>query len=178
MKSCAFIGYQPTEFFFKYNEFHPLCKKIKAALLEQSKALYKRGVRRFYVGGALGTDMWAGEAVLSLKDQQEFPGIELVCVIPFEGYNRGWDDEHNTRLERLLSACDDKQAADPSGKSNSDTKRYRVMVDLSEIIVAVCRGGHDTRSDAGQAVKYAKKRDKEIIFIHPETAEITCSDQN
>jgi len=178
LKSCTFIGYQPTEFFFKYNELHPLCQKIKAALLEQSRALYERGVRRFYVGGAPGTDMWAGEAVLSLKDRPEYPGIELVCIIPFEGYNKGWEDEHNMRLERLLSACDDKQAVNTSDKRNSATKRYRVMADRSEIIVAVCRSGHDTRSNAGQAVKYAKKRDKEIIFIHPETAEITCSVQN
>ena len=177
MKSCAFIGYQPAEFFFKHNELHPLCQKIKAALLEQSKALYKRGVRRFYVGGAPGTDMWAGEAVLSLRDHPKYPGIELVCVIPFEGYNSGWDDEYNTRLEKFLAACDDIQA-DPSGKPNSDTKRYRIMVDLSEFIVAVCRGGHDTRSDTYRAVNCAKKRDKEIIFIHPETAKITCSDQN
>jgi uncharacterized phage-like protein YoqJ len=93
LKSCAFIGYQPTDFFFKTNELHPLCQEIKDALLEQARTQYQRGARRFCIGGGLGTDMWAGEAILSLIDNPEYPGIALACVMPFEGYNSAWDDD-------------------------------------------------------------------------------------
>lgn len=175
MDSCAIIGYQPSEFFFKYNEQHPLCQKIKLALLEQLKAMYERGVRRYYVGGALGTDMWAGEAVLSMKGCPEYHGIELICAIPFDGYNSRWDDESNDRLERLYSACKEVQVVSQKNKQNSYEKRYYYMINQSQFLIAICRGESDTQSDVEQAVSYAKKQGKEIIFIHPETAETTFS---
>ena len=60
--ACAVTGHRPSRFKFKYSEDYSLCKKIKRAMLEQFKRLYdEQGVRRYYVGGALGVDMWAGE---------------------------------------------------------------------------------------------------------------------
>ena len=173
MKSCAFIGGQPADFFFRNNELHPLCQNIKDSLLEQAKARYQNGVRRFYVGGALGTDMWAGEAVLSMKESPEYPGIELVCNIPFEGHNSEWGDDSVTRYERLLSACDDKQAISHSSDRSAYEKRYFQIVDQSQTVIAVCRRVHDKHSDAEAALEYAAKQNKELTVIHPETAEIS-----
>lgn len=57
-------------------------------MLEQFKRLYdEHGVRRYYVGGALGVDMWAGELILRLKEQPGYGDIELVVVLPFEGHD-------------------------------------------------------------------------------------------
>ena len=68
--ACAVTGHRPSRFKFKYSEDYSLCKKIKRAMLEQFKRLYdEHGVRRYYVGGALGVDMWAGELILRLKEQ-------------------------------------------------------------------------------------------------------------
>ena len=54
-KSCAVTGPKPTRFKFGYKEDYSLCKKIKKAMLEQFKRLYhEKGVRRFYIGGAMG----------------------------------------------------------------------------------------------------------------------------
>ena len=36
---------------------------------EQFDLLYQQGVREFYVGGALGVDMWAAEILLRMKEQ-------------------------------------------------------------------------------------------------------------
>ena len=63
--ACAVTGHRPSRFKFKYSEDYSLCKKIKRAMLEQFKRLYyEHGLRRYYVGGALGVDMWAGELIL------------------------------------------------------------------------------------------------------------------
>ena len=73
MKVCAITGHRPTRFKFKYDEKSNGCKKIKSRLRSQFALLYEKGVRTFYVGGAMGTDMWAGEILLRLKEQ---PGYE------------------------------------------------------------------------------------------------------
>lgn len=97
--ACAVTGHRPSRFKFKYSEDYSLCKKIKRAMLEQFKRLYdEQGVRQYYVGGALGVDMWAGELILRLKEQPGYGDIELVVVLPFEGTtpngmsgaNTGW----------------------------------------------------------------------------------------
>ncbi len=170
--SCAFIGCHPTRFKFKYKEDWSLCKKIKAALLEQAKAAYGRGARRFYVGGALGVDMWAGEAVLGLKGQKDYPGVALVCVIPFKGHDSRWDSPSVKRLQRLMAECDETVTACPSERADAYKFRNYYLVDNAEFLIAVHDDGGD-RSGVSQTVNYARKRKREIVMIPPDTAKVT-----
>lgn len=106
--ACAVTGHRPSRFKFKYSEDYSLCKKIKRAMLEQFKRLYdEHGVRRYYVGGALGVDMWAGELILRLKEQPGYGDIELVVVLPFEGHDSKWDERSKRRMDFLLRMCSD-----------------------------------------------------------------------
>lgn len=74
MESCAVVGPKPTRFKFGYKEENSLCRKIKKAMLRQFRRLYrKKGVQRFYIGGAIGVNLWAGELLLKLKEE---PGYE------------------------------------------------------------------------------------------------------
>lgn len=66
--ACAFTGHRPTRFTFKYDEAHPDCIELKDMLAKQIDFLYRHGVTDFYTGCALGVDMWAGEAVLTLME--------------------------------------------------------------------------------------------------------------
>ena len=83
IKSCAITGHRPARFKWKYKENNTGCKRLKKRLRDQIVALYEQGVRRFYVGGALGVDMWAGEILLQLKEQPEYNDIELFIALPF-----------------------------------------------------------------------------------------------
>ena len=89
---CAITGHRPSRFKFKYSEDYALCKKIKANMLEVFRKLHdEKEVRRFYVGGALGVDMWAAEQILRLKEQPGYEDIELVVALPFVGHDAKWD---------------------------------------------------------------------------------------
>lgn len=80
---CAITGHRPSRFKFKHSEDDALCKKIKANLLEVFRKLHdEKEVRRFYVGGALGVDMWAAEQILRLKEQPGYGDIKLVVALP------------------------------------------------------------------------------------------------
>lgn len=51
--SCAITSQRPTRFKFKYQEYMTSCKRLKKRLHDVFAELYRRGVRRFYVGGPL-----------------------------------------------------------------------------------------------------------------------------
>ena len=92
MKSCAVTGPKLARFKFGYKEENSLCRKIKKAMLRQFRRLYsKKGVRRFYIGGALGVNLWAGELLLKLKAEPGFEDLELIVVQPFPGHDAKWD---------------------------------------------------------------------------------------
>ena len=96
--SCVITGHRPTRFKFKYNEKDKRCQRIKKCLQEQLIRLYNQGVRCFWVGGAMGADMWAAEILLRMKEQTMYQDVELCLALPFEGYmqtgmtgtERGW----------------------------------------------------------------------------------------
>ena len=97
-QACAITGHRPARFRWKNQENDNDCLLLKECLAEQLMQLYERGIRRFYVGGAMGVDMWCGEILLSLKEQQEFSDLELAIALPFEGYNTGWSEENLRRM--------------------------------------------------------------------------------
>ena len=97
--ACAITGHRPTRFCFGYNEEAPLCQKLKECLLEQFRILHdEKFVRTFFVGGALGVDMWAGEQLLTLRAQTGYEDIKIVVVIPFIGYDSKWPEHSRQRL--------------------------------------------------------------------------------
>ncbi len=65
---CCFIGPTLNEMTFHNNESMPKSDWIKSALSKQTELLYKQyGVRLFWIGGSLGVDIWAAEAIIKLK---------------------------------------------------------------------------------------------------------------
>ena len=109
---CAITGHRPSRFKFKYSEDYALCKKIKANMLEVFRKLHdEKEVRRFYVGGALGVDMWAAEQILRLKEQPGYEDIELVvpcrlsAMMPsgISAARAGWSSSCNIAAEKKSS---------------------------------------------------------------------------
>lgn len=47
------------------------------------------------------------------------------------------------------------------------------MVDNADFLLAVYDNNRKIRSGTGQTVNYALKKKRSILFVHPDTAEIT-----
>ena len=152
--SCVITGHRPTRFKFKYNEKDKRCQRIKKCLQEQLIRLYNQGVRCFWVGGAMGADMWAAEILLRMKEQTMYQDVELCLALPFEGYDAGWDDWHRKRMgfirkyaEKVLILCE-------TPSSESYKKRNYYMVEQAGYMIAVYDNAHNMRSGTQQAVNY------------------------
>lgn len=171
--SCAFTGHRPSKFQFKYREDDVLCKQIKAALMDQIKLLYHTGVRHFYIGGAQGVDLWAGEAVLQLRKCAAFTEVRLFCIMPFPNYDSRWPLEAQKRLSILKNQCDDLVFVCQEESSDAYKLRNYYMVDHAKYLVAVYDKDRGVRSGTKMTVNYARKKERFIIYIHPDTAVTT-----
>lgn len=168
--SCAVTGHKPQRFKFKYNEQAPLCLKIKAALTEQIKALYKKGVRVFYVGCAVGVDTWAAETIIGLKQQADFSDMKLFCAIPFPEQADTFTAGQKKRYQNILDCCDHKEVISRHHSPVAYKRLNYYMIDNTQYLLAVYDQCRSERSGLGQAVNYAIKKNLRITFIHPDTA--------
>ena len=174
-KACAITGHRPTRFKWKYNENNNGCKRLKRRLKEQFVLFYEQGVRRFYVGGALGVDLWSGELLLELKEQPEYSDIELVLVLPFDGHNRDWDPKSRHRLSVLRQHSTEVIIAG-TAENNSVTNyklRNQYMVDHANCLLAVYDNDRNLRSGTMQTVNHARRKHLPITLIHPDSAAVS-----
>lgn len=172
--ACAITGHRPTRFRFKYDENNNGCKRIKKRIRDQLIQLYEQGFRQFWVGGALGVDMWAGEILLRLKEQPEYSEIQLMIALPFEGHDRNWEERSRKRMAFLIQHSSEtvstgQKDAPPAANYR---RRNEYMVDHAGCLLAVYDNDCSIRSRTGMTVNYARKQGLPIILIHPDKATI------
>lgn len=173
LHACAVTGHRPTRFKWKYNENNNGCKRLKKRMHDQFIALYEKGVRPFLVGGSLGVDQWAGEIILRLKEQPEYSDIELVVVLPFPGHDAQWDTRSRERLAFLIRQSTECITVGKTTGRESYIQRNRYMVDHADCLLAVYDVESNLNSRTIQTVNYAKNKNLNTIFIHPDTAIVT-----
>lgn len=145
--ACTFTGPMLTRFKFKYNEDYQLCKKIKKSMMTQMKHLYnEKGVRRFYITGAVGVHIWARELALQLKSQPGYEDIELAIALPFPGYDRQWDVKSRKRMETLIRSSVECITLGKFASQENYVPTNRYLVDHSQFLIAA----RDHASDFSQ----------------------------
>jgi len=170
-QSCTIMGHNPQRFKFKYNEEAPLYRKIKEAIIEQIKILYIKGVKRFYVGCAVGVDTWAAEILLDLKKQTDFNEIELFCAVPFPEHFEKFTTGQKKRYQNIINQCTHKEIIYKNYSPVAYKRLNYYMIDKSQYLISVYDQDKSERSGLSQALNYAIKNNRQIIFIHPDTAE-------
>ena len=159
--SCAITSQRPTRFKFKYQEYMTSCKRLKKRLHDVFTELYRRGVRRFYVGGALGVDLWAGEILLEMRRQEEYQELEIV-----------WDPKSRERLRHLKENCDQFVMGSKIVGAQGYRERTAYMVEHADCLVTVCDDETKGSSGVELAVKLAEQQKLPIVQICPRTGEI------
>lgn len=172
-KACAVTGHRPTRFKFKYNEDYALCKKIKKAILDEFKRMYdEQEMRRVWVGGALGVDMWAGEIALRLKETPGYGELELCIALPFKGHDAKWDKRSRERLAFLIRHSAECVTVGKADCRESYLERNCYLIDHADLLLAVYDHQKNLRSGTMHTVNYARKKKLPITLIHPDTAQI------
>ncbi len=174
-KTCCFTGYRPHRFAFSPEGLRP--EQVQAALGEQIRRLYDEGIRTFISGMSAGVDLWAAAEVAVLR--RTHPEVQLVAAVPFEGQESRWSIPVQKEYHRLLTEChrvetlfgEKEAAADPSACYR---RRNRWMVDHSGVVLAVCElDVADSRTGTAATVRYARQKQRRILYIHPQTLAVT-----
>lgn len=175
--SCTFTGHHPMRFEFGYNEEEPLCLMIKQAMKSQIFELYKQGVKEFYTDCELMVGLWAGELILELMEENpEDQDLYLCCTIPYEHQTKKWPEFFRDRYYEILekSTYNELISAQETDKCRQQCGRY--LIDHAEHLIAVYDNSNVTRMEtAAYVVSCAKRKGRSIIYINPDTAEITIN---
>ena len=167
--SCAFTGHRPHKFPWKDNEADPRCIALKETLARQIATLAGAGVTEYFTGGADGTDCWAAEIVLDLREKN--PALKLRCVLPYGGQADRWSDSARERYHSILKRADSVDYVSRQYYDGCMIDRNHRLVESAGLLLAVFNGVR--RSGTGATVNYARKMGKEIIVIDPITRQVT-----
>ncbi len=142
IKSCAFTGHREL-----------LPDFDAAGLWDAIEGVIKKGAEVFYNGMAVGFDMLAAEAVLTLR--KKYPHIKLVACIPFYNQEKYYNDTDKARYARILKEADEQVVLSESFSREAPLKRDRYMADQADVLIAYCK-----KSQGGTAytVNYFKKK--------------------
>jgi len=168
-KSCAFTGHRPNKFPWRYDETDSRCATLKAVLLEQIARQAKAGITQFLSGMAEGTDIWAAQSVLSLREKN--PAVKLHCILPCKTQADKWSASSRDLYYSILEQADSVVYVSREYHKNCMLARNRFLVEYADVLLAVYNGVR--RSGTGATVNYAQKLGRKIIIVDPITQLIT-----
>lgn len=128
-------------------------------LKEVINNLLIKGFRTFLVGMAMGFDLKCAEVLLEKK--KEF-SIDVIACIPCKNQDKFFKNEEKDRYQEYLKKVDKIVCFSDEYENGCMQIRNRYMVDNSSVLVAYLKY---FKGGALYTVNYAKKQNKEIIYI-------------
>ena len=152
-QTCCFTGHRkiPPE------KYAHIAEQLRAEI----RAMINKGVIYFGVGGALGFDTMAAQAVLELRNI--YPQIKLILVLPCKTQTRGWSQNDKETYESIKRACDKHVYISNEYTYDCMHKRNRHLVNYSNY--CICYLTDYSRGGTAYTVKYAKKNGLTIINL-------------
>lgn len=161
--SCCFTGHRSMS----ENEKQRASEEIKKTV----RALAKRGVTTYVVGGALGFDTIAALAVISLRDSEVLTDrdgksvrIRLIVAVPCATQSEKWSFFDRALYNSILKSADEVVTLSDTYTKDCMLKRNRYMVDRSAYCIC-----YVTHFGGGSyyTMSYAKKSGLTVINLAP-----------
>lgn len=170
--ACAFTGHDPLRFPFGYDEEDDLCLKIRKTMLIQILALYQNGVTAFYSNCEPGAPMWGAELVLEL--QRRVHNIQLHCVLPYEEQATKWTPQLRERYFSIVERSTSEYMICTHYENDCYLLCNKYLVNHASFVLAVYDNHPIIQLEpVVHLIAYAKKKNREIITIHPDTGLLT-----
>ncbi len=150
---CCFTGHRPQKLKRPVDD-------IKVDLENEILKAVADGYTTFITGMAYGTDIWAGNIVVRLKDR--FPDLKLIAAVPFPSFSEAWSEEWKDKYERLLEKADLVKNISSEYSDNAYQERNKWMVDHSSRIIAVYDG---TAGGTRNTISYARKAKITVKYL-------------
>lgn len=103
LRNLYISGYRSYELGV-FSDDDPQVTFIKLAIKERLIQDLDRGLEWVLIGGQLGTELWAGQVVLELKE--EYPILQLAVILPYQDFGRQWNEKNQGQLLAVTQAAD------------------------------------------------------------------------
>lgn len=153
MQRVCFTGHRPEK--LTRHE-----KAIKKDLEKEIRQAVAGGLNVFITGMARGVDIWAAQIVLMLRD--EGYDVKLMCVCPYEGFERSWNQEWQKAYREILAAADFVKYVCEGYNRTCFQARNEWMVNHSARVIAVFNG---EKSGTKNTIDYAMKVGVPVVCI-------------
>ena len=127
---------------------------------EQIKTLYKKGIKNYYAGGALGFDLASAVTVLNMK--RVYLDITLNLALPCPEYQSKWNRSQVELFERVRVRADSEVYVSESYHRGCMHMRNKYMVDRSAVCISYMR---EKTGGTYNTVTYALKKGLEVINL-------------
>ena len=151
-KICCFTGHRIIE----ENEILRLPQMLGEVIAE----LYKKGVREFRAGGAIGFDTIAALKVIAFRSSH--PDVKLALMLPCRDQDSRWGTYDRETYRYIISCADSVVYAENTYTKDCMHRRNRALVSGSDFCVAYVR-----KPDGGSAytLNLAVREGVEIINL-------------
>lgn len=153
MHRCCFTGHRPQKLTRSERE-------IKDDLEAAIKQAIADGYTTFITGMAYGVDIWAGQIVVRLREQN--PNLHLIAAVPFRGFEDRWSADWRRAYAELLEQADLVKYICPGYSAGAYQRRNEWMVDHASWVIAVFNG---EPSGTKNTIDYAQNRVKQVLFV-------------
>ncbi len=165
--TCAVFGCFPMRFAWGFDEEDPGCAEMKLELMQQIMVLRQLGVGAFLVACDPGVGLYAAEIVDVLRASD--PTLTLFCLTPHEEQATKWPPYLRERYFTMLERCTQLAVACRRPARDAQMRAYRRIIDMADVVLAVCDEEVETDGAETAAMRYAAELDKPRILIHPDT---------
>ena len=153
LHTCCFTGHRPE----KLNMTE---KEVKDRLRKAIRDAIQDGFTTFITGMARGVDIWSAEIVL--EERKSNDQIMLICVPPFEGFEKSWGFAEKNKYKNIVKKADFVKYICVAYSKKSFQMRNCYMVDNSSRIISVYNG---EKGGTQNTIKYAKTKKIEVINV-------------
>ncbi len=162
-KVCAFSGYRPSK--LPFAESDPACEVLKMRLKDEVYTAVQQGYTDFLCGMALGTDIWAAQTVLEVKETLNgIKPVHLHAFLPFPGQDARWSAKCRRQYREILENCDSVTVTSAQYLPDCMERRNRAMIHRADLLIAV----YDGKSGGTKnTVLMAHKKGIEIHILSP-----------
>jgi uncharacterized phage-like protein YoqJ len=142
-------------------------EECTTALQETIRTLYAQGFRTFLSGMAIGFDLAAAEAVISLRE--ELTELRLGCIVPFKGMEHRFSAESRERFERIIRSADHVEILAEHYSHDIYFRRNDALIKHSTLVVAYFTG---EGGGTAYTVRKALKKRRRLINLYADPQQI------
>ncbi|MBO4355598.1 MAG: DUF1273 family protein [Clostridia bacterium] len=155
MAACCFTGHRDLtdkEYDHAYSSVSHVIKDL----------YYNFGVTDFYVGGALGFDTVAADALIAARE--EGIPLKMILAVPCSDQDKYWTVAAKRTYRRIMEKSDRIVILNNEYYNGCMLERNRYMVDRSDFCVAFLRSS-TIKGGTLYTIRYAQKMNKTVVNV-------------